>query len=247
MTPKGALIELFLALQYSIVEGMAHPKWDTSSYSALPGDFHAGAGQGSCLTPLIWNTLSSQILSIVEEVPHMVTLHHAETHQSIKSQSEAYVDNTSFMINAHDLDPEDLNTQVNTLAQRLTKISQCAEKTLFATGGALELSKCCWYALTWKFDAKGNAHASRVSDSPSSIELQETISYKKTQVPRKDPEEAVRTLGCYIAPNGSSKTQVEILLQKASHFKRLYQVPLYQKLTHIFSTGFSSSLLPPIL
>jgi len=213
MTPKGALIELFLALQYSIVEGMAHPKWDTSSYSALPGDFHAGAGQGSCLTPLIWNTLSSQILSIVEEVPHMVTLHHAETHQSIKSQSEAYVDNTSFMINAHDLDPEDLNTQVNTLAQRLTKISQCAEKTLFATGGALELSKCCWYALTWKFDAKGNAHASRISDSPSCIELTSGNNLlQKTQVPRKDPEEAVSTLGCYIAPNGSSKTQVEILL-----------------------------------
>jgi len=95
-----------------------------SSYSALPGDFHAGAGQGSCLAPLIWNTLSSQIFSITEEVPHGVTLHHAETHASIKSQSEAYMDDTSFIINEHDLDPEDLNIQVNTLAQRLTKISQ---------------------------------------------------------------------------------------------------------------------------
>jgi len=75
------------------------------------------------------------------------------------------------MINAHNFDPEDLNTQVNTLAQRLTKISQRAEETLFATGGALELSKYCWYALTWRFDARGNAHASRISDSPSSIEL----------------------------------------------------------------------------
>ena len=75
------------------------------------------------------------------------------------------------MINEHSLDPEYLNTQVNTLAQVLTKISQRAERTLFATGGALELSKCCWYALTWKFDAKGIAHAIKISDSPSSIEL----------------------------------------------------------------------------
>jgi len=99
-----------------------------SSYSALPRDFHAGAGQGSCLAPLIWITLSSQILSIAEEVPYRVTLYHAETHESVKSQSEAYVDDTSFMINAHNLDPEDLNIQVSTLAQRLKKISQCAEK-----------------------------------------------------------------------------------------------------------------------
>ena len=165
----------------------------TSSYSALPGDFHAGAGQGSCLAPLIWNTLSTQILSITEEVPHMVTLHHAENHQSVKSQSEAYVDDTSFMINAHDLVTEELNTQESTLAQRLTKISQCAERTLFATGGALELSKCCWYVLTWKFDAKGNAHACRTLDS-SHIELTSGNNYlQKTQVTKKT---LTRQSGC---------------------------------------------------
>jgi len=99
-----------------------------SSYSALPGDFHAGAGEGSCLASLIWNNLSSQIISISKEVPYRVTLYHAQTHESIKSQSEAYVDDTSFMINSQNLDPEDLNIQVNTLAQRLIKISQRAEE-----------------------------------------------------------------------------------------------------------------------
>ena len=88
-------------------------------------------------------------------------------------------------------------------------------KKLFATGGALELSKCCWYTLNWKFDAKGTAHTMRVSDMPSSIELTSGNGLlHKAQIPRMDPDEAVRTLGCYIAPNGSSKKQVEVLLQR---------------------------------
>jgi len=200
-----------------------------SSYSALPADYHAGAGQGSCLAPLIWNTLSTQILSIVEEVPHMVTLHHVENYQPVKTQSEAYVDDTSFMINAHDLITEDLDIQEHTLAQRLAKISQRAERTLFATGGALELSKCCWYALMWKFDSKGIAH-SHTNLNSSHIELTSGDNYlQKTLVTKKHPEEAVRTLGCYIAPNGSSKMQIEILLQKASHFRKVVTCPTVSK------------------
>ena len=129
-----------------------------SSYSASPEEFHAGAGEGSCLALLIWNTFNSQILTINEEVPYIVTIHHAEAQDPVSG--EAYVDDTSYMINAHDLEPDNSSTQAVTLAQRLTKVAQHAERTLYATGGALELSKCCWYALTWKSDPNGAAQHS---------------------------------------------------------------------------------------
>jgi len=55
------------------------------------------------------------------------------------------------------------------------------------------------------------------------------FSYKKKQIPRMDPDDAVRTLGWYIAPNRSSKMQVEILLQKALHFKKVLSSPTVSK------------------
>jgi len=42
MKPKGALIELFLALQFSIVEGMAHPKWDAKRWQIFGITWYTG-------------------------------------------------------------------------------------------------------------------------------------------------------------------------------------------------------------
>ena len=175
-----------------------------------------------------------------------MTIHHAETHETVESQSEAYVDDTSYMINTMILT---LRTQtcMQTLWRRdLQKISQHAGITLFATGGALELSKCCWYTLSWKFDAKGAAHTMKISDNPSSIELTSGDDLlNKTQISRIDPTDYVRTFGCYIAPNCSSKKQVEVLLQKARHFKRVMSSPTVSKVNayNVYRVFFSRYLL----
>ena len=71
----------------------------TLTYQASPDEYHADAGQGSCLAPLIWSTISTQILEVTEEGPHRVTVLHANNLDLVSSQSKAYVDDTSFMVN----------------------------------------------------------------------------------------------------------------------------------------------------
>jgi len=71
----------------------------TLTNQASPDEYHAGPGQESCLAPLIWSTISTQILEITEEVPQRVTVLHANNLDPASSQSEAYVDDTSCMVN----------------------------------------------------------------------------------------------------------------------------------------------------
>jgi len=202
----------------------------TSTYHAGPGEYHAGAGQGSCLAPLIWSTISTQILEITEEVPHRVTVLHANNLDSISSQSEAYVDDTSFMVNLVHQANRDPIEDSKVIAEQITKVSQIAEKTLYASGGALELSKCAWYSLTWKWDPKGVAHLQVNTDTPADVLLTSGGNLRDTvKIPRLNPNQASKTLGCYIAPNGSSTTQVQVLLKKAEQFKRVMTAPSVSK------------------
>jgi len=90
-------------------------------------------------------------------------------------------------------------------------------------------------------------HTSRILDYPTSIELTSGNNLlQKNQIPRKDPDEAVRTLGCYIAPNRSSKAQ--ILLQKALHFKKVISSPTVSKVDAyiLYSVFFFPSTFYPL-
>jgi len=108
-----------------------------TTFCALTGEYHAGAGQGSCITPLISNTISTQILHITGEVPYKTTLEHANNLDPISRQSEAYVDDTSFMVDLSHQSPQDPTTKAQVLLHHITKVAQCAEWTLYASGGAL--------------------------------------------------------------------------------------------------------------
>jgi len=202
----------------------------TLTYQATPGEYHAGAGQGSCLAPLIWSTISTQILEITEEVPHRVTVLHANILDPVSSQSEAYVDDTSFMVNLIHRANRDPTEDSKVIADQITKVSQRAEKTLYASGGALELSKCACYSLTWKWDSIGVAHLQTNIDTPANILLSSGGNLSDTvRIPRLGPGQALKALGCYIAPNGSLATQVHVLLKKTEQFKYVMSSPSVSK------------------
>ena len=202
----------------------------TEAYQASAKEYHAGAGQGSCLPPLIWSTISTQILEITEEVLHKVAILHANNQDPCTSQSEAYVDDTSFMVNLPHSAGRTYTEDAKILADQITRVSQRAEKSLYASGGALELNKCAWYAMTWKWDPRAKALLAPTSDTPATVELTSGGELTSNiRIPRLEPDEASRTLGCYIAPNGSPATQVKVLLQKAEKFKQVMTNPAVTK------------------
>ena len=57
-------------------------------------------------------------------------------------------------------------------------------------------------------------------DTPADVLLASGGNLRDTvRIPRLGPDQASKTLGFYIAPNGSLATQVQVLLRKAEQFK----------------------------
>ena len=65
-----------------------------------------------------------------------------------------------------------------TLALQITRVSQRAERSLYASGCALELTKCAWFALTWQWDPKGKVHLLPTARTQAEAKHQEETSLK---------------------------------------------------------------------
>lgn len=70
--------------------------------------------------------------------------------------------------------------------------------------GALNLEKCFWYLLAWKWN-KGKATLLTSKTSHYSLNMTTENGTNTTEIQRIDPNTSYRTLGVYISPSGSSK------------------------------------------
>jgi hypothetical protein len=73
------------------------------------------------------------------------------------------------------------------------------KELLEASGGNLELTKCFYYILTWRFDNKGNAIPTTISEqrmATSQISVPDNQG-EEIYITQKEITEAHKTLGCY--------------------------------------------------
>jgi hypothetical protein len=71
---------------------------------------------------------------------------------------------------------------------------------LEASGGKLELTKCFYYILTWRFDNKGNPIPTTISEQctvTDQIRVPDTTTEEATMIIQKKITEAHKTLRCY--------------------------------------------------
>jgi hypothetical protein len=112
-------------------------------------NFLFGTGQGRGASPAIWLLLSTVLLAAHVKVSKRGMLFKSPDNTiSIERHSDTYVDNTQNRLNDAFL-PRSWSLQE--LSTTLEKTSQSWEKLLFCSGGALELSKCFYYLLYWKW------------------------------------------------------------------------------------------------
>ena len=108
-----------------------------------------GTGQGSGASPAAWLTVSIVLLAsltkLVKRGMRFTTPDHTLT---VERHSDAFVDDAQNGLNdAHMETPWTLDE----LTRKLEAMSQTWEKLLFCSGGALELSKCFYYIIYWKW------------------------------------------------------------------------------------------------
>lgn len=96
--------------------------------------------------------------------------------------------------------------------QMLQRNAQKWEKLLNATGGKLEISKCKYATLEWKFDQDGlpTTHDSIKED----IKIRNISTGKVEGVPAITAKTAYELLGAQIALDGNQTTQIQTLQQK---------------------------------
>ena len=79
------------------------------------------------------------------------------------------------------------------------------EGGLQATGGAIEPSKTTWYSLEHVWD-KDQWRYKTTAETPGSLEVRGPDGHRHI-IQRLEPTQASKTLGVYLAPNGSNDAE----------------------------------------
>jgi hypothetical protein len=123
-----------------------------------------GTGQGSAGSPCFWLLTSIILFNIMEKIAHGITFTHPTGSETLQRTMEAFVDDTDVAVN-----DSEKPYSPGKLAAILQQDAQHWEKLLFTSGGKLELSKCFFYLMHWKFSSDGTPSLTRKSDLPDSL------------------------------------------------------------------------------
>jgi hypothetical protein len=118
-------------------------------YKSVDGKILFGTGQGSGASPAAWLTISIVLLASLHTlIDRGMLFKTPDGTTTVERYSDAFVDDAqNGLNNAHQATP----WTISDLSRCLAHMSQTWEKLLFSSGGALELSKCFYYIVYWKW------------------------------------------------------------------------------------------------
>ena len=134
-----------------------------------------------------------------------------------------YVDDCSQRVNDFSAHPQ---PQAQELIRRIEADAQWWNDLLWASGGALEISKCSYHLIQTNWTNDGNPFLESLVTAPP-LYLQSQTG--QIQVSRLSNYQSHRTLGHYINPNGSMKSQLQHLIHQSKHFATLAQTNMLTK------------------
>jgi hypothetical protein len=109
--------------------------------------------------------------------------------------------------------------------EKAKKDAQTWEALLSVTGGELELSKCFYYVLSWKWDKFGIPKAETKNEQKlAPIILKMTTTRESKEIQQKEVFESHKTLGTFKCLVGKEQTQYEKLLSKSNSMAELVNV-----------------------
>jgi len=87
------------------------------------------------------------------------------------------------------------------------------------TGGSLALDKCTWYQIGFAFDTDGEPYILNKQQLPGDIEVFRNFGGEKVQIKRLDFDEAHRTLGYFVSPDGNNEAHYEFTSELVRKWK----------------------------
>ncbi len=168
-----------------------------------------GAGQGSGASPAVWLSISTVLLSALSTISGRGMVF-SSPNGSLASEhfSGAFVDDAQNGLSDSGIS---LPWTAETKVRNLETMSQTWER-LQLRGGALEMSKCFYYVISWQWLnglpfmlSKEDMHAIKP------ISLTSGSDPIPVQISQRDVSEAHKTLGVWICPTGDETAQINYI------------------------------------
>lgn len=185
-----------------------------------------GTGQGSGASPAVWLSISVVLLASLHRlIKRGMRFATPSDHIHVERMSDSFVDDTQNGLNDAHL-PTPL--RLDQLIRNLEHMAQSWERLLYSSGGALELSKCFYCIVYWKW-IKGLPTMLRTDEMAHITPIRLTSGYNLTtgkfgpltDIKQTDPHDSNKTLGIRQATTGDDTDQCSYLRQESIRIANL--------------------------
>jgi len=166
-----------------------------------------GIGQGNGAGPAFWLSNLIVMFMVLDTLNSGMQFRSPNKSRKYKSTGMGYVDDVTLgCTTTNETSNEEIKLIIpieeeNTV-KTITSMGQNWEKMLNTNGGLLELKKCYWLIISWKWK-EGVAHLKEVKELDATMTIRQTEGDKEITIPRKSVIEAPKILGCHVAANGN--------------------------------------------
>ena len=218
---------LFFARFWALCKHFVRTRHGTSkdSYMSSGAEMLYGIGQGNGAGPAFWLSNLIVMFFVLDTMCSGMRFQSPWGGHKHQSNGLSYVDDVTLGCTADDdnVDNDDI-VDVTGMEERqvirdITYAGQVWESMLHTNGGLLELKKCYWILISWKW-IRGVATLKTVEDVPATMEVKYTETNSNVTIPRKNVEDAPRVLGCHIAADGTWSAEVGKWRAEAARFAK---------------------------
>lgn len=175
-----------------------------------------GSGQGSCASPALWLLISSILMHVFDRSSNGMVQFDVQKGTTKNTSAEGFVDDVALFTNLHALVDSDLPT----LRKALSEDINTWQETLAGSGGKLELIKCFYYILMWRFNKTGDPIPMTKTElydaGHTDITIQDPDTKQRVTIDHKCIDQVHRTLGAYKTISGDESEQFKVLLAKSN-------------------------------
>jgi len=169
-----------------------------------------GMMQGSAAVGALWGLVSSMLFSILRSRFPATRFPSPHVQIFTKRNGEAYVDDTTLWMML-------MVGSMQILHQKAECQAQTWERLLWTTGGALNLKKCFWYYIEWKWMATGTPAMMTIDETPGqTIQLTQSSNHATPITIKRVEVNAGRcTLRVHLNPQGNGKMEYQYHMDQA--------------------------------
>ena len=177
-----------------------------------------GVGQGSKAGPVSWARVSSLLFQAQDILGHGVKFTCPDRIVQHSRHSDGFVDDTTMYL-CDQLAWLEEPPSKREIFELLRKDAQTWERLLWSSGGLLEINKCRYYVIQWKFGSTGASKMVTASEAGfPAFRLTEGNTGNYVTVPQLDCKESFRTLGIHKTIAGDQTEQIRVLTERSNNF-----------------------------